>query len=68
MNIKEKLNQPIEAGPHYTGAATALTLGMSSGSAGMALIGYAGGQLIHRAFTSLGRKAHMNDAAEKARR
>lgn len=36
-------------GPHVTGMATAAALGVASGNAGMALLGYAGGQLIHRA-------------------
>jgi hypothetical protein len=68
MDIKAKLNQPIKAGPHYTGMATAVGLGVASGSAGMALLGYAGGQLIHRTISGLGRNGHMNDAAQKARR
>jgi hypothetical protein len=42
-------------GPHYSGMAAAVGLGVASGSAGMALLGYAGGQLIHRAVSNAAR-------------
>jgi|TARA_R110000803_G_scaffold20593_1_gene52811 hypothetical protein len=47
--FKEFMNKPISGAGHYTGAAMAVGAGIATGSAGMAIAGYAAGQIIGRA-------------------
>ncbi len=61
--FKDFMSKPISGAGHYTGAAMAVGAGIATGSAGMAIAGYAAGQIMGRAGAgfagaSAERKAH----------